>query len=143
VSKITPNLSLHKKEFAYYEPAGPFRYLLMNKNNEERLGVYKNKITNKMVLILTCYSNNYSIEPEEEQLEEFMQNKFSIRQLLRLCPPKKISGKQISLMERIRLAFYIAKYLKGNISEQRNLKVYPNFYYVWRQLCWENNKLKR
>ena len=72
-----------------------------------------------------------------------MQNKFSIRQLLRLCPLKKISGKQISLMERIRLAFYLAKYLKGNISEQRHLKVYPNFYYVWRQLCWENNKLKR
>lgn len=131
-----------KKEFAYYEPAGPFRYLLMNSNNQERLGVYKNKITNKMVLILSCYENNYSIEPSEELLEEFMQNKFSIKQLLRKCPPKKISGKPLGIIEKIKLVFYVKKYLEGTLSEQRHLEIYPNFYYVWRQLCWENNKLQ-
>ena len=131
-----------RREFAYYEPAGPFRYLLMNSNNQERLGVYKNKMTNKMALILTCYENNYSIEPSEELLEEFMQNKFSIKQLLRLYPPKTILGKPIGMIEKIKLAFYVKKYLEVTLSEQRQLEIYPNFYYLWRQLCWENNKLK-
>ena len=131
-----------KKEFAYYDPAGPFRYLLMNSNNQERLGVYKNRRNEKLVLILTCYENSYVIEPAEELLEEFMQNKFSIKQLLQKCPPKAISGKKIGITEKIKLRFYVRKYLTGTLSEQKHLEVYPNFYYVWRQLYWENNKLK-
>ena len=130
------------KEFAYYNPAGPFRYLLMTSNNQERLGVYKNRRNEKLVLILTCYENSYVIEPTEELLEEFMQNKFSIKQLIKKCPPKGISGKKISIVKTIKLSFYVRKYLTGTLSEQKHLEVYPNFYYVWRQLFWENNKLK-
>jgi hypothetical protein len=131
-----------KKEFAYYDPAGPFRYLLMNSNNQERLGVYKNRRNNSLVLILTCYQNSYVIEPAEELLEEFMQNKFSIKRLIQLCHPKAISGKKIGIVENIKLRFYVTKYLTGKLSEQKYLEVYPNFYYVWRQLFWINNKLK-
>ena len=58
----------------------------MNSNKHERLGLYKNKITDKLVLIFTCYKNNYLIELSKELLEEFMQNRFSIKQLIKLFP---------------------------------------------------------
>ena len=131
-----------KKEFAYFEPGGPLRYLLMNSNKHERLGLYKNKITDKLVLIFTCYKNSYLIELSEDLLEEFMQNKFSIKQLIKICPLKAISGKKIGIIEKVKLNFYVTKYLKGTLSEQKHLEIYPNFYYVWRQLFWLNNKLK-
>jgi len=131
-----------KKEFAYFEPAGPLRYLLMNSNKDERLGLYKNKITDKLVLIFTCYKNSYLIELSEELIEGFMQNSFSIKQLIKLYPLKAISGKKIGIIEKIKLNFYVTKYLKGTLSEQKHLEIYPNFYYVWREWLWLNNKLK-
>lgn len=131
-----------KKEFDYFEPAGPLRYLLMNNNNQERLGIYKNRINDKLVLIFTCYDNSYVTELDEELFEKFMQNKFSIKQLIKISPLKKISGENINTIERIKFRFYLLKYLNGTLSEQKHLQVYPNYYYVWRKLIWEGNKLK-
>jgi hypothetical protein len=131
-----------KKKFDYFEPAGPLRYLLMNRNNLERLGIYKNRMNDKLVLIFTCYDKSYVMELAEEMFEKFMQNKFSIKQLIKISPLKKISGENINTIERIKFRFYLLKYLNGTLSEQKHLQVYPNFYYVWRKLLWEDNKMK-
>jgi hypothetical protein len=114
----------------------------MNRNNLERLGIYKNRMNDKLVLIFTCYDKSYVMELAEEMFEKFMQNKFSIKQLIKISPLKKISGENINTIERIKFRFYLLKYLNGTLSEQKHLQVYPNFYYVWRKLLWEDNKMK-
>jgi hypothetical protein len=81
-------------------------------------------------------------ECREELIEEFMQNKFSIKQLIKICTLKSISGKKIGIIEKIKINFFITKNLKGSLSDQKHLEIYPNFYYVWREWFWLNNKLK-
>jgi hypothetical protein len=122
--------------FKNYEPAGPLGYLLMDKEGEMHLGLFRKIDENRLVLILKLKDDYYVLNPSKELLDGLFKNEKMVADMA--YDPLH---KQVTTLDNVCLSEsecwsvynYILMYMSGRLAEQRFFIVYPNYYYVYSE----------
>jgi hypothetical protein len=122
--------------FKNYEPAGPLGYLLMDKEGEMQLGLYKKIGRNKLVLILKFKTEYFVINPPEEMMNAFFRNEKTVIDMA--YHPENIyltdtENNLLSKNQARQIYNYILSQLSGTLSTQLFFRTYPNYYYLYME----------
>jgi len=123
--------------FKNYEAAGPLGYLLMDKEGEMQLGLFRKMDENRLVLILKLNEAYYVLNPSREMLDGFFKNEKIVADMAYDPQHKQVTNLDnvcLSESECWSVYNYILMYMSGRLAEQRFFIVYPNYYYVYREL---------
>ena len=123
--------------FKNYEAAGPLGYLLMDKEGEMQLGLYIKKDENQLVFILNMRKEFYVLRPSHQTIEAFFRNEKIVAELA--YDPKHPNVTNLNnefLPEKdVRDVYqYLLTYMPGTVFQQPFFIVYPNCYYLYREL---------
>jgi hypothetical protein len=122
--------------FKNYEPAGPLGYLLMDKEGEMQLGLFRKMDENRLVLILKLKDAYYVLKPSSELLDGLFKNEKIVADMAYDPLHKKVTTLDnvcLSESECWSVYNYILMYMSGRLAEQRFFIVYPNYYYVYSE----------
>jgi hypothetical protein len=122
-----------KKDSALFTPAGPLAYLLMDKEGNPRLGLYHDLKDNSLVIIGDCYGKKYVFYPSGQQLDNLMQGKSTLDELLLSSPCTTTGKEQPEMIQKIVIRYWILKEFKGLLSRQDRSVPYLNYYYVYQE----------
>ena len=117
-------------------PVGPLKYLLLNKNGDALLGIYRSRETDQFYLLTTCLRQNFLFAISFECLNGLVENRFVFMDVLLQCPCTTTNGNAPRLFIKYLLYLWMRYYLNDTISSLKIVVVYPNYFYVFNAyLC--------
>ncbi|MFZ9662129.1 MAG: hypothetical protein ACO29O_09650 [Chitinophagaceae bacterium] len=127
-------MQLEMKHYLNYVSAGPLSFLLMDSENGQKLGLYKDIQSGELVLIGLNGWSDVVFYPNHEMLLSAMENQIELDQLLlhhsRVTDlNKKVPG--ILKMQAIKC--WVKREFTGTLVEQSRSQLYPNHYYIFRE----------
>ena len=129
------------KDIQLYKPIGPLKYLVMDKNGNSLIGLYLQTNKSKLVIIYNSFLGSIVIEPNTENLILFMQNKLTIKRLIKKSTLKNIDATKVTPVKKLFLYLLSNLKLSNTIENLKAVDILPNYYYTFYNYL-ENEKIK-
>lgn len=127
--------------FKNYEPVGPLSYLLMDMNDNMKLGLYNKIDENRLVFIFKMEQKHYVLNSSQEQIDLLFANKIELNNLIydndiSVLTDLENQPLPINVISEIKNHFF--EQLNGSLEQQKNFKVYPDCFYVYKNHFWKS-----
>lgn len=122
------------KHYLNYVSAGPLSFLLMDSENGQKLGMYKDIQSGELVLIGLNGWSDIVFYPKQEMLVAAMENQLSLDELLlQHCKVTDLNKKLPGLLKMQAIKCWVKREFQGKLDAQRQWMIYPNYYYIFRE----------
>ena len=126
--------------FKNYEPVGPLSYLFMDMNDNMKLGLYNKIDENRLVFIFKMEQKHYVLNSSQEQIDLLFANKIELNNLIydndiSVLTDLENQPLPINVISEIKNHFF--EQLNGSLEQQKNFKVYPDCFYVYKNHFWK------
>ena len=122
-----------RREYAYFSPLGPLRYLLRDKDGRERLGLYQFSQDGTMVLIGDCYGLKVVFWPTVDGIHDIIDERVDVSRVLRHARWTTTGLDGLGFWDRMKCRLWLMREVQGKIGKLPRLLPYLNLFYVFRQ----------
>lgn len=123
----------NRREYAYFKPVGPLRYLLSDRSGKERLGLYEYSRDGSMVLIGDCYGARVVFWPTLDEIQDIIDERVELSRVLRKVRWTTTGLDAPGLPDRLLCRLWLFRETGGMIGRLPRLLPYLNLFYVFRQ----------
>ena len=123
----------NRREYAYFKPVGPLRYLLSDRSGRERLGLYQYSRDGALVLIGDCYGARVVFWPTMDEIQDIIDERAQVSEVLRRARWTTTGLDAPGWLDRLMCRIWLLREAGGMIGSLPRLMPYLNLFYVFRQ----------
>jgi hypothetical protein len=123
----------NRREYAYFRPVGPLRYMLTDRQGRERLGLYEYSGDGRLVLIGDGYGGKVVFWPSVDAIQEIIDGRAEVSGVLRRVRWTTPGLEAPDGWGRLLCRLWLSRELGGRIGRLPRLLPYLNLFYVFRQ----------
>jgi len=123
----------NRREYAYFRPVGPLRYMLSDRRGRERLGLYEYSQDGRMVLIGDAYGGKVVFWPTVEAIQDIIEERAEVSRVLQGVRWTTTGLYAPDAFGRLLCRLWLMRELGGRIGRLPRYLPYLNLYYVIRQ----------
>jgi hypothetical protein len=116
-----------------FQSVGPLRYLLIDHNGHSALGLYEYRKTGAMVLIGQIWGREVVYWPQEEDLNECLEEKLTLCRLLEKSSKTLLNLKSLNMFQKAGICIHNRVFYHAPIGRQKYHITHPNYYYLYKE----------
>jgi len=123
----------NRKEYAYFKPVGPLRYMLTDRRGRERLGLYAYSGDGTLVLIGDGYGGKVVFWPTVDAIQDIIDGRTEVSSVLRRVRWTTPGLEAPDVWGRLLCRLWLSREMAGQIGLLPRYLPYLNLFYVFRQ----------